>query len=76
MPQTLTWGCRACRAPLGVVGPDGALEPQVSGIRLGADGIGRITCPACSSERRWLPQSRSTAKMLSGDAVGRRHEIV
>ena len=55
MSHIVVWRCRACRAPLGVVRRDGALETLVPGVVIGRDGIARVPCPTCGAVRAWRP---------------------
>ena len=55
MSHRAVWRCRSCRAVLGVVRGDGALEPEVPGVTIGRDGVARVPCPSCGAVRAWRP---------------------
>lgn len=56
--STSTWRCvnPTCRAPLGTVLRDRALELVAANVILDPrSGVARIRCPICSSVRVWAP---------------------
>ena len=55
MSHLVVWRCRSCRAPLGVVRGDGALELDGQRVTIGREGIARVVCGHCGRAREWKP---------------------
>ena len=58
MSGPVVWRCRGCRAPLGVVRADGALELEGQRVTIGREGLTRVACERCGEAREWKPARR------------------
>lgn len=59
MNRTSTWLCQSCRAPIGEVLRDGALQLAGPTVNIDHRGVARVTCQGCGANREWRPRERS-----------------